>query len=269
MQEMFSLQTPLRSYEERPPVTLDHAREVYDYFALPRNDSQLQRKLGNLAQSVSRPRITVTSEADHGLQAAAADGRTPLFIANHPSHADPIGWAALLYGPTMQQYGLQAPCMMAKSSLTAGVFGRVLEAAGCVPVFREKDMKYDTSPRQLHAASLRMIELVQTYLAAGQPVLIAPAGECEPDQYRTEKKSIRSGVVRIVKDSPSAPVFFVAQAYPWGDGNGVRWLPRFRPRLTLDGPMPAEPGASVGVIKENVHRGLQHAVNLNRRHGAH
>ena len=133
-----------------------------------------------------------------------------ILAPNHATNVDALGVAYFIYIITKR-----APHFLAKEKLfRIPVVGKVLLAAGQIPVFRTGGQRNNDSLRVAYA-----------YLAAGHTVCVFPEGTLtrDPDSWPMRGKT---GAVRLAIDS-GVPVFPVGQ---WGSEKIMgRYSKAFRP----------------------------------------
>ncbi len=161
-----------------------------------------------------------------------------ILAPNHATNVDALAVAYFIYIVTKR-----APHFLTKERLfRIPLVGKILLAAGQIPVFRTGGQRNDDSLRVAHA-----------YLKAGHSVCVFPEGTLtrDPDSWPMRGKT---GAVRLALDS-AVPVYPVGQ---WGSQQVMpRYSSRFRPgfwkkvnfvvgdeidlnRFRKDNPTPAE-----------------------------
>lgn len=133
-----------------------------------------------------------------------------ILTPNHATNIDALGVAYFIYVITKR-----APHFLAKEKLFhIPLVGKILLAAGQIPVFRTGGQRNDDSLKAAYA-----------YLAAGHSVCVFPEGTLtrDPDSWPMRGKT---GAVRLALDS-GVPVYPVGQ---WGSEQIMaRYSSKFRP----------------------------------------
>lgn len=133
-----------------------------------------------------------------------------ILAPNHATNIDALAVAYFIYVTTKR-----APHFLAKEKLFhIPLVGKILLAAGQIPVFRTGGQRNDDSLRAAHA-----------YLQAGHTVCVFPEGTLtrDPDSWPMRGKT---GAVRLALDS-GVPVYPVGQ---WGSEKIMaRYSSKFRP----------------------------------------
>jgi 1-acyl-sn-glycerol-3-phosphate acyltransferase len=133
-----------------------------------------------------------------------------ILTPNHATNIDALAVAYFIYITTKR-----APHFLTKETLfKLPVIGKILLAAGQIPVFRTGGQRNDDSLRVAHA-----------YLQAGHSVCVFPEGTLtrDPDSWPMRGKT---GAVRLALDS-GVPVYPVGQ---WGSEQVMaRYSSKFRP----------------------------------------
>jgi len=133
-----------------------------------------------------------------------------VLVANHMTNVDPLAVAYFVY----RILG-RAPHFMAKESLfRLPVVGKILLAAGQIPVYRSSGNRNDEPLRVAHE-----------YLKRGHTIAIFPEGTLTRDPELWPMRG-RSGAVRLALDT-NVPVYPMAH---WGAQNVLpRYSSKFRP----------------------------------------
>jgi 1-acyl-sn-glycerol-3-phosphate acyltransferase len=164
------------------------------------------RIVASILAPIARLMFNVKAEGLEKLPKTGAYILTP----NHATNIDALAVAYFIYIKTKR-----APHFLTKERLfRIPLVGRILLAAGQIPVFRTGGQRNDDSLRVAHA-----------YLEAGHSVCVFPEGTLtrDPDSWPMRGKT---GAVRLALDS-GVPVYPVGQ---WGSEQVMaRYSSRFRP----------------------------------------
>ena len=164
------------------------------------------RIVAGILAPVARLMFKVEAQGVEKLPKTGAYILTP----NHATNIDALAVAYFIYVTTKR-----APHFLTKEKLfSIPLVGKILLAAGQIPVFRTGGQRNDDSLRAAHA-----------YLKAGHSVCVFPEGTLtrDPDSWPMRGKS---GAVRLALDS-GVPVYPVGQ---WGSEQVMaRYSSKFRP----------------------------------------
>jgi 1-acyl-sn-glycerol-3-phosphate acyltransferase len=164
------------------------------------------RIVASILAPIARMMFKVEAQGLEKLPKSGAYILTP----NHATNIDALAVAYFIYVTTKR-----APHFLTKERLfRIPLVGRILLAAGQIPVFRTGGQRNDDSLRVAHA-----------YLQAGHSVCVFPEGTLtrDPDSWPMRGKT---GAVRLALDS-GVPVYPVGQ---WGSEKVMaRYSSKFRP----------------------------------------
>ena len=164
------------------------------------------RIVAGILQPIARMMFKVVPEGIEKLPKSGAYILTP----NHATNIDALAVAYFIYVQTKR-----APHFLAKEALFhIPLVGRILLAAGQIPVFRTGGQRNDDSLRAAYG-----------YLEAGHSVCVFPEGTLtrDPDVWPMRGKT---GAIRLAIDS-GVPVYPIAS---WGSEQVMgRYSSRFRP----------------------------------------
>lgn len=133
-----------------------------------------------------------------------------ILVGNHVTHVDALAVAYFIFVQTKR-----APHFLAKEGLfRVPVLGKILLAAGQIPVYRSGGLRNDEPMRVAHA-----------YLEAGHSICIFPEGTLTRDPNLWPMRG-RSGAVRLALET-GVPIYSIAH---WGSEKILpRYTSKFRP----------------------------------------
>ncbi|MDV7240440.1 MULTISPECIES: lysophospholipid acyltransferase family protein [Rhodococcus] len=179
---------------DRPEVTLENYRAVYDYY----RDHQQNRVLAKLAYAMLsmkyRPRVRYADGAEEQLTELVKSGAVLLVAANHVTHSDQYTLAATAWKTPLRRV-IGRTRVLAKDELfTDPDLRKKVDMMGGIPVFRSKNYGL----RAVADAGRLMMDVAAERLCRGDNLAIFPEGTCN-ESDPTRLQHINSGIGHIAK----------------------------------------------------------------------
>ncbi|MFD4365930.1 lysophospholipid acyltransferase family protein [Rhodococcus sp. NPDC058521] len=205
---------------DRPEVTLENSRAVYDYYRDHQQNRALACAAYGLLAARYRPRITYGTGAERALRDVLGSRSVLLVAANHLSEFDQYTLAATAWRTPLRGVIGRTRVLAKDEVFDPPRRRREVDVMGGIPVFRSKNHGL----RAVADAGRLMMEVSAERLARGDNLAVFPEGTCNYDDPPTVQH-VNSGIghiaSRATKAGASVALLSVGIAYdpdsPHGD----------------------------------------------------